>query len=183
MAGTLLQSSSNIKRMNKIFIRLFAIALLFSSCFSLNYDFKGGVTIDPAIKTFSVQYFDNKATLVEPLFSQRFTEELKAYVERNTNLRQVTGRGDVDFSGVVTSYKITPQAISSSETAAQTRFSINVKVKYMNNTNPDDDFERSFSQYREFPSTTSFSSVEETLSAEIREEIIEQVFNAAFVNW
>ena len=49
--------------------------------------------------------------------------------------------------------------------------------------NPDDDFEQSFSQYREFESTASFSSVEETLSTEIREEIIEQVFNAAFVNW
>jgi len=169
--------------MNKIYIKLIGISLLFGSCFSMNYDFKGGVAIDPAIKSFSVQYFDNKATLVEPLFSQRFTEELKLYIEGNTNLRQVTGRGDVDFSGVVTSYKITPQAISSSETAAQTRFTITVKVKFINNVNPDDDFEQSFSQYREFESTASFSSVEETLSTEIREEIIEQVFNAAFVNW
>lgn len=169
--------------MNNIYIKLIIISLLFGSCFSMNYDFKGGVAIDPAIKSFSVQYFDNKATLVEPLFSQRFTEELKLYIEGNTNLRQVTGRGDVDFSGVVTSYKITPQAISSSETAAQTRFSITVKVKFINNVNPDDDFERSFSQFREFESTTSFSTVEDALSAEIREEIIELIFNAAFVNW
>lgn len=164
-------------------LKLLLIAILFGSCFSMNYDFKGGVAIDPNIKTFSVQYFDNKATLVEPLFSQRFTEELKLYIQNNTNLRMVTGRGDVDFTGVVTTYRITPQAISSGETAAKTRFSITVKVKYMNSVLPDDEFDSSFSQFREFESTTSFNEVEEILSAEIREEIIEQIFNAAFVNW
>lgn len=163
--------------------KLLLIALLFGSCFSMNYDFKGGVAIDPAIKTFSVQYFDNKATLVEPLFSQRFTEELKLYIQSNTDLRLVTGRGDVDFSGVVRTYSITPQAISSGETAAKTRFTISVKVNYMNTIDPEADFESTFSQFREFESTTSFSEVEEILSSEIREEIIEQAFNAAFVNW
>lgn len=164
-------------------IRILLVALLFGSCFSLKYDFKGGVAVDPKIKTFSVQYFDNKARLVEPLFSQQFTEELKQYIESNTSLRLVTGRGDVDFSGIVSTYEITPQAISSGETAAKTRFKIAVKAKYQNVINPDDEFERSFSQFREFESTTSFNDVEDALSEEIREEIIEQLFNAAFVNW
>ena len=164
-------------------IKILLIAILFSSCFSMNYDFKGGIAIDPKIKTFSVQYFDNKARLVEPLFSQQFTEELKQHIENNSSLRLVTGRGDIDFSGIVTTYQITPQAISSGETAAKTRFSIGVKTKYQNVINPDDEFERSFSQFREFESTTNFNDVENILSAEIREEIIEQIFNAAFVNW
>lgn len=164
-------------------IKLFVIALLLGGCFSMNYDFKGGVAIDPKIKTFSVQYFDNRASLVEPLFSQKFTEELKLYIQNNTDLRMVTGRGDIDFSGVVKTYKITPQAISSGETAANTRFSIGIQVNYANSIDPDDDFEKTFSQYKEFESTTSFNEVEDVLSTEIREELIEQVFNEAFVNW
>lgn len=165
-----------------LFSQLILVVLLFSTCFSMRYDFKGGVSIDPKIRTFSVQYFDNRAQLVEPSFSQVFTEELKQYVQDNTSLRLVTGVGDVDFSGHITTYKITPQAITG-ETAATTRFTIGVKASYMNNINPDDEFERSFSQFREFESTESFTTVEATLSAEIREEIIEQIFNAAFVNW
>ena len=164
-------------------LKILLITILFGSCFSMKYDFKGGVAVDPNIKSFSVQYFDNRASLVEPLFSQKFTEELKLYIQGNTNLRMVTGRGDVDFSGMVTQYRITPQAIASGETAAKTRFSITVSVKYTNNVNPDDEYEKSFSQFRDFESSTSFSSIEEELSKEIREEIIEQIFNAAFVSW
>jgi hypothetical protein len=108
----------------RILLYFIALLLLESGCFSLRYDFKGGVSIDPKIKTFSVQYFDNKATLVEPLFSQTFTEELKQFIENNTNLRLVNGRGDVDFSGFVQTYRITPQAITSGETASKTRFTI-----------------------------------------------------------
>jgi preprotein translocase subunit SecF len=170
--------------MKKLFYIIIAlVAFMTAGCFSMKYDFKGGVAIDPKIKTFSVQYFDNKATLVEPTFSQIFTQELQRYIENNTNLRLVVGRGDVDFSGFVSTYQITGQAVTSGETAAKTRFTVGVKVKYSNNINPDDEFDRSFSQFREFESTVSFSDVEETLSAEIREEIIEQIFIAAFVNW
>jgi hypothetical protein len=156
---------------------------LFSSCFQLKYDFKGGVTIRPEIKTFSVQYFTNRARLVEPSFSQRFTDGLRDYVQNNTNLRYLNGLGDVDFSGVITTYEITPQAIVSGETAAMTRFTIGVSVNYMDAQKSEEDFEKTFSGFRDFPSTQQFSSVELELSEEILDEIIEQVFNAAFVNW
>jgi hypothetical protein len=67
--------------------------------------------------------------------------------------------------------------------SAKTRFTIAVRVKYTNSADPDDSFDASFSRYREFDSTTEFSSVEASLSEEIIDEIIEQIFNKAFVNW
>lgn len=165
---------------------LLIIALLFSGCFSLKYDMKGGVSIPPSLKTFSVQYFDNRAQLVEPTFSQRFTEELRKYVEANTNLRYVNGMGDVDFSGTITTYQITPQAISASgndDRAAKTRFTISVKVNYQDTKDSAKDFEKNISGYRDFDSNQNFDAVESQLSDEIRAEIIEQIFNAAFINW
>jgi hypothetical protein len=165
------------------FLFLLIPFLLFNSCFQLKYDFKGGVTIRPDIKTFSVQYFDNRARLVEPSFSQRFTDGLRDYIQNNTNLRYVTGLGDIDFSGTIVTYEITPQAIVSGETAAKTRFSIAVKVNYMDTQKPEEDFEKSISGFRDFESTVQFSSVELELSQEIIDEIIEQTYNAAFVNW
>ncbi len=162
---------------------LFLLLLqLFTGCFSVKYDLKGGVAIDPNIKSFSVQFFDNRASLVDPTLSQTFTEELKDYIANNTSIRLVTNRGDVDFSGHIIKYEITPQAVTG-ETAAQTRFSIGVQVTYKNNVNDDDSFEKTFTAFRDFESTTSFSNVEDELSEEIREEILEDIFNAAFVNW
>lgn len=164
-----------------IIISVFFITL--ESCFTINYDFKGGVNIPAHIKSYSVQFFENRAKLIEPTFSQRFTDELKAYLESNTNLRLVNGIGDIDFSGVITKYNITPQAISAGDQAAMTRFTIAVKLEYKDQKIPENDFEKTISAHRDFPTSDAFSSVESELSQEIMEEIIEQVFNAAFVNW
>jgi hypothetical protein len=163
-----------------------AAMLLMDSCFSIKYDFKGGVSIPANIKTFSVQYFDNRAQLVEPTFSQRFTDALREYVESNTNLRYVRGIGDIDFSGTISTYKITPQAISSSggkDVASMTRFTIGIKANYIDTKDQDNDFEKTVTGYRDFNSQTNFSSVEGDLADEIMDELVEQIFIAAFVNW
>ena len=159
------------------------LLLSLMGCFSIRYDMKGGVEIDPAIQTASVQYFNNRAMQVEPTLSQKFTDALKEYIESNTKLRLVNTLGDVDFSGEITDYKTQSVAISAGDVAAKTRFTITIRVKYSNSINPDNNFDTSFSRYREFESTQSLSSVEASLTDEIINEIIEQIFNKAFVNW
>ena len=159
------------------------LLLSLMGCFSIRYDMKGGVEIDSAIQTASVQYFNNRAMQVEPTLSQKFTDALKEYIESNTKLRLVNTLGDVDFSGEITDYKTQSVAISAGDVAAKTRFTITIRVKYSNSINPDNNFDTSFSRYREFESTQSLSSVEASLTDEIINEIIEQIFNKAFVNW
>jgi len=163
-------------------IILFTVLLL-DGCFTIRYDMKGGADIDPAIKTVSVQYFNNRAMRVEPSLSQKFTDALKEYMEGNTKLRLINTIGDVDFSGEITNYDIQSVAISAGDIAAKTRFIIAVRVKYTNSLNPDESFDTSFSRYREFESTKDFNEVEATLSEEIIDEVIEQIFNKAFINW
>jgi hypothetical protein len=163
-----------------ISLNWFALILL-RSCFSVRYDLKGGADIKG--NTVSVQYFDNRATRVEPSLSQKMTDELRNYMESNTKLRVVNTIGDHDFSGEITDYKISPVAIAAGDQAAKTRFTITVRVKYTDSIDPDNSFDTSFSRFRDFDSTQDFSSVEGSLSEEILEEIIEQIFNKAFVNW
>jgi hypothetical protein len=162
---------------------LLITTLLLAGCFSLRYDMKGGADIDTKIQTVSVQYFNNRSTRVEPSLSQKITDGLKEYMESNTKLRVINTIGDVDFSGEITEYRIEPIAISAGDQAAKTRFTIAVRVKYNNSINSDDSFDTSFSRYREFESSRDFSSVEAALTEEILDEIIEQIFNKAFVNW
>lgn len=162
---------------------LFIVTTLINrSCFTIKYDMKGA-QIDPEIKTISVQYFDNRAQRIQPQLSQNFTDALRDYMERNTNLRMINGFGDVDFSGEIVGYDITPTSISANDVAAQTRFTIRIKVTFTNSVNPDDSYEETFSRYRDFDSTQSFSSVESELTEEIIEELVEEIYNRAFVNW
>jgi len=152
------------------------------SCFTVNYGFKGG-TLPPDLETVSVQYFDNRATRVEPALSQAFTDALREFIEGNTKLRAVNTIGDVDFSGEITDFRIAPTAISAGDNAAKTRFTITIRVIYTNAKYPDDNFDSSFSRYRDFDSTEDFSNVELELTEEIIDEIIDQIYNRAFVNW
>jgi hypothetical protein len=167
--------------------RLFCIlllSLLLSDCFTVRYDFKGGATIDPKIKTLSVQFFNNRSTsFVNPTISQTFTEGLKSYMENNTNLRLVNTIGNVDFSGEINRYDYVSTGVVAGDVAAKTRFTISIRVKFANSIDPKNNFDQNFSAFRDFDSKTSFTSVENELSKEIIDEIIEQIFNKAFVNW
>ncbi len=171
-----------LKPFNKNLLYFFILVVFTTGCFTMKYDAKGGVTIDPKLKTFSVQYFENRATLVQPSFSQNFTESLREYIEKNTGLRYVTGVGDVDFSGKINTYEYRPQVLTSGEsTTIQNRFTISIEVTYSNTIDSKSDFKKSFSYYKDY--SGEFTSIETEYSEEIMNDLIEQTFNAAFVNW
>ncbi len=151
------------------------------SC-KVSYSFSGA-NINPAIKTVSVQYFDNRAPLVQAQLSQVFTDALREKVQGSTSLALVTGFGDVDFSGEIKNYETRPQAITGAESAALNRLSITVRVKFTNAIEPDKDFDTSFTRYEDFESSKDLSSVEDELIKLITEQLIEDIFNKAFVNW
>lgn len=161
---------------------IFVLSSLFESCFTISYT-ATGASLDPSLKTLSVQYFDNRAPIIEPGLSQKFTDDMKNYMESNTNLRLVNGVGDVNFEGTITGYDIKPTAIVSGDQAAQNRFTITVKVKFTNSAQPDLDYDQSFSRYKDYDSSKDFGSVKDELTNEILNEIIDQIFNKAFVNW
>lgn len=142
-----------------------------------------GVTINPEIKTVSIQYFDNRAPLVQPQLSQIFTDALRDKVQGSTSLTLVTGYGDVDFAGEIKNYETRPQAITGAETAALNRLTITVKVKFTNEIETDKSFDTSFSRYEEYDSSKDPSSVEDELIKLIVEQLMEDIFNKAFVNW
>ena len=104
-------------------------------------------------------------------------------MENNTKLRLVNTLGDVDFSGEITDYKTQSVAISGENVAQKRRFTITIRVKFTNAINPEDNFDTSFSGYRDFDSSQNLSGVGASLTEEIIDEIIEDIFNKAFVNW
>ncbi|MBN2349409.1 MAG: LptE family protein [Bacteroidales bacterium] len=161
---------------------LVSVLFLLTACFSMKYSFTGA-SIDPALKTVSVQFFNNRAPIIEPGLDQKITESLKDYLESNTSLRLVNGVGDVDFYGEITGYNVSSTAIGAGDQPAKDRFTISIKVVLTNSVQPELDFDSSFSRFREFDSNVNFESVKEGLTKEIIDEIVEQVFNKAFVNW
>ncbi|KOH45540.1 hypothetical protein NC99_16500 [Sunxiuqinia dokdonensis] len=154
---------------------------LFQSC-KVSYSFTGA-SISPEVKTFSVYYFPNRARLINPNLSQQMTEALQDKLLRQTSLNQQEEGGDLEFEGQITGYDTRPMNISEGDLAAQTRLTVSVKVKYTNNTNPDEDWEKTFSAYEDFDSNQILSSVEDELVVLILEKLTDDIFNASIANW
>ena len=159
------------------------LGLLIANACSISYKFNGASIDYTKVKTIMISDFTNQASYVNPTLAPEFTEELKDIYIRQTRLEQVTSNGDLALEGEVTGYDFTPMAVKEDALASQTRLTITVRVRYMNNTNPDEDFEQSFSAYREFDSNLMLQQVESSLCAEIIEEIVDQVYNATVANW
>ncbi|HIE15582.1 MAG TPA: hypothetical protein EYP69_01525 [Bacteroidales bacterium] len=162
-----------------VFILLLTIL---TNC-KINYSFTG-TSISPEVKTFSVQEFPNRAPMYVPTLCQSFSEKLKDKLLSQTSLQPVSsGVGDLDFSGEITEYKITPIAVTGNETAAQNRLTISIKVIFTNTKDPKQDFEKKFSNYEDFDATESIENVEEELIDQILEKITEDIFNNSVANW
>ena len=162
---------------------LVCLCLLIATACSISYKFNGASIDYTKVKTIMISDFTNQASYVNPTLAPEFTEELKDIYIRQTRLEQVTSNGDLALEGEVTGYDFTPMVVKEDALASQTRLTITVRVRYMNNTNPDEDFEQSFSAYREFDSNLMVQQVESSLCAEIIEEIVDQVYNATVANW
>lgn len=159
------------------------LGLLFVTACSISYKFNGASIDYTKVKTILISDFTNQASYVNPTLAPDFTEALKDIYIRQTRLEQVKSNGDLALEGEVTGYEFTPMAVKEDALASQTRLTITVRVRYMNNTNPDEDFEQSFSAYREFDSNLMVQQVEGSLCEEIIEEIVDQVYNATVANW
>jgi hypothetical protein len=115
---------------------------------------------------------------------QTFENALLDYVERNTRLHVVTdGDADIQIEGEITTYNLSPQAVTDNAYASQTRLSIGVRVKYTDSKDEKNDVDQTFSAYRDFDSSEMLSDVQDQLCSEISDELVELIFNATLGNW
>jgi hypothetical protein len=158
------------------------IGLAFTAC-KVSYSLTGG-TLSQDVKTFSVQFFQNRAPLVNPNLSNQFTEDLKEKFRSRTSLDEIVdGEGHLNFSGEITGYQVRAMDITSDDIASTNRLTITIRVKFTNEIEPDNDFDKSFSDIEDFDSNSQLSDVEDKLVNDILEKIIDDIYNQAVVNW
>lgn len=160
-----------------IFGILFLASILLSSCYKFQ-----GASIPPDLETYSVGFFENKAPTVNPKLSQTITEKLKDKMN-NTRLNFTRENGDFNFNGTITGYSINPVTVQENATATQNRLTITVNVKFECIKHPELNFEQSFSSFQDFDATKNFSNLENNLVSDITDQLVQEIFNKAAVNW
>ncbi|MGN0195795.1 MAG: LptE family protein [Candidatus Cryptobacteroides sp.] len=155
-------------------------ALLLYGCGIYSFS---GTSIQPDVKTVTINLFEYTALRVNPSLSNSLTEALKDKFRKMTRLEQVDLDGDLEIEGAVSGYDVRSMAVTANEVAAQNRLTVTVKITFTNRKYPEENFEKSFSAYADYDSTQSLDAVEGTLCEGIIDELCENILNATVANW
>ncbi|MBC7937433.1 MAG: hypothetical protein H7Y86_18970 [Rhizobacter sp.] len=172
---------NNIKR-----IRLFVILLLLAATFNFatcKYGFKDVAPIPADVKSFRVNYLENKAQYVNTQLSPQLTERLKQKIIGTTRLRQ-TNNDDAhyDISGFISQYYATTIAISNN-TSSGNRLNVGFHLVFRNTLDDTKNFEADLNRTFDFPASQSLADAERTLNEEIVKNLVDEIFNKIFSNW
>ena len=160
---------------------LIATAFIVQSCGIYSFT---GTSIQPDVKTVTINYFEYKALKVNPSLSNMLTEAMQDKFLKLTKLEQVDMDGDLEITGAVTGYDVKATAVTANESVAQNRLTVTVQISFVNRKYPEDNFEnKSFSAYQDFDAMQSLEAVEATLCEDIVEQLCEDMFNATVANW
>lgn len=156
------------------------LALFSTSCKIYRFT---DASVDPTWKTFSVAQTINIATLQNPNAAPAFTDKIKESFLRNTRLTLVREDGDLEFSTTITEYNVDPVAITNTETTAQNRLNISIKVDCVNKRNNSKSFTQVFRDGENYDANKQLSDVENGLINTIFDRLTQQIFNKTFGNW
>lgn len=163
-------------------VSLLTVVLL-TGC-TISYKFNGSALNYDVYKTINITEFPIRASLVYPPLQQTFENRLLDVVTRQTRLNEVdSNKADLEMTGEITGYSLSPQAVGEDAYATETRLTITVRVKYTDNVNPANSVDQTFSAYRQFPATMMLTDVQDDLCREISEELVDLIFNATLGNW
>lgn len=150
---------------------------------TVSYKFTGASIDYTKVKTISMAQFQNRAPYQWAPMATMLNEELNNAFVQQTKLQQVARNGDLHLDGEITAYDQFNKSISSDGYSSLVQLKLTVNVRFTNNTNHDEDFERSFSATRDFDASQSLDSVQEDLVTQMIKEIVDAIFNAAVANW
>lgn len=147
-----------------------------------SYSFTGA-SISPSVKSISISYLPNNALLVQPTLSRKLTEAIRDKFTNQSSLTLVGSNGDLNIEGEITGYTTEPVAITGEQQAALQRLKVTVNIRFTNKQDETQNFETSFSRFQDYNSKQRLADVEESLIEIIDDELAQDIFNKAVVNW
>ncbi|GAA4461095.1 LptE family protein [Nemorincola caseinilytica] len=145
------------------------------------YSFSGA-TIEG--KTINIHQLENKARNVVPSLSATLSQKIQRRILSQTGLKPVTDDdADYDMTGQITAYEVTVTAAQGVQVATKNRLTISVQIEFKNRLNEKANFSQTFTRFSDFNASQMLQSVEGALIEDIGNQLADDIFNKAFVNW
>lgn len=161
---------------------LMVVIACLTAC-TVSYKFNGASIDYTETKTITIADFPIRASYVWGPMQSIFNNELKDIFANHTKLIQVKRDGDLKIEGEITQYSQRNKSVSSEGYSAQTELAMTVNVRFTNNKNHKEDFERQFTATSTYETTQSLNAVQEELVTEMVKSLTDQIFNATVANW
>jgi hypothetical protein len=157
---------------------LIFVSTILSGCYSFS-----GISISPEVKTYYVSLFEDNTDESLPNLAQNMSEALKEKIRTESRLIFIDVDPDIEFKGTIVDYRISSEAPRPGEISALNRLTIVLSVEYLNTKTEGKGWTRNFQFFYDFSSDTDFSSVQDRAFKTITDQIMEDIFNAAFTDW
>ncbi len=155
------------------------VLFIFSSCGIYSFT---GAAIEG--KTINIHFIENNARTIVPTLSATLTEKIRKKIFTQSSLSQVNAENtDYDLNGSITNYEVTVAAIQGQEQASKNRLSISIQIIFENRLDKNKSFSQLFTRFADFNSTQQISAIETSLINDIGEQLADDIYNKAFVNW
>ena len=147
-----------------------------------------GASIPPGVTTFQVNFFENLAgnrpgSTVEPGLDNDFTNALQDIIINQTTLNLVSEDGQLVYEGEIIKYSVTPMSATAEITAAQNRLQMTIDFRFFNIKKEEDNFEKKYSFFYDFPAELQVYDVIDTAHKEIFDRITQDIFNDTLAKW
>ncbi|MEO6814790.1 MAG: LPS assembly lipoprotein LptE [Ginsengibacter sp.] len=156
------------------------LTLSFATC---RYSTKDTAPIPTEVKTFRVNYFQNKARYVNPQITPQLTEAVKQKIIGQTRLRQVNDDdAHYDISGYLSDYSVTTSGVANS-TAGTNRLNVTFHLIFKNTLDSKKNFEADLTSNYDFSANLTLQQAESQIGDKIIKNISEAIFTRIFSNW
>ena len=159
------------------------VAMVLEGC-AISFKMNGANIDYSTTHSISVADFPNNAALVYPPLSNDLSEGIRDLYQRQTRLQVLRKGGDLELEGEITGYTLTPMSISAADSySAETKLTMTVRVRFINNVAPEESFEKTYTAYQTFDSSRMLTDVQDELCTTMIKEIAESIYNDTVAKW
>ncbi|MCD6063509.1 MAG: hypothetical protein K0R82_1420 [Flavipsychrobacter sp.] len=163
------------------FLLLLSVVFVFALAGCGVYSFTGASIQG---KSINIHVLENRARNIVPSLSPSLTTKIRSRILSQTGLAPVkTDDADYDLAGTITAYEVTVSGVENTQQATTNRLTITVNIVFKNRLDKKADFTQSFTRFADFSANRTVQQAEGQLIEEIGNQLADDIFNKAFVNW
>jgi len=175
--------NNNLKISKYLRYALLVLTVFVINSCRISYTFNGAFIDYAKTKSISIVDINNVAQLIHPPLSQEFSEKLRDKYSKQTRLKVLKSGGDLHLEGEIVGYDLTPMSIGQDSYSAETKLTVTINIRFTNNQNPEDDFEKKYIAFQSFDSNRMITDVQDELLATIIEDITDNIYNDTVGKW